>query len=146
MRVIFCGKGIDVPKIEEAAKADSRIEYFGMLTQDELFKVYEDADVLLNLRIEEEEDFHFPGKLLECLSMGKLVVSTPIAHAKRDYGRYMKVLHDVTPAGLASLMREIVSTPKSDLYEPGMEARKFMLENRIWEKRTQEIMENINRK
>lgn len=145
VRVKFCGKGIDVPKIEAAAQTDSRIEYLGMLTQDELFKVYEDADVLLNLRIEEEEDFHFPGKLLECLSMGKLVVSTPIAHAERDYGRYMKVLHDVTPVGLALLMKEIVSTPKSDLYKLGIEARKFMLENRTWEKRTQEIMKYINR-
>mgnify|MGYP000115354072 FL=1 len=144
VKIKICGKGIDVPLIEEAAKEDSRIEYLGMLTQDQLFKVYEEADVLLNLRIEEEGDFHFPGKLLECLTMGKLVVSTPIAHAERDYGKYMKVLHDVTSEGLSNLMQEITETPKYELYELGKRARVFMLKNRTWKKRTEDIIAYMN--
>ena len=144
VKIKICGKGIDVPLIEEAAKADSRIEYLGMLTQDQLFKVYEEADVLLNLRIEEEGDFHFPGKLLECLTMGKLVVSTPIAHAERDYGKYMKVLHNVTSEGLSNLMQEITEIPKYELYELGKRARAFMLKNRTWKKRTEEIIAYMN--
>lgn len=144
IKVIICGKGIDVPLIEEAASADKRIQYLGMLTQDQLFKVYEDADVLLNLRIEEEEDFHFPGKLLEFLVMGKLVISTPIAHAERDYGAYMKVLHDISGIGLSNLIQEITETPKHELYELGKKARAFMLENRTWKKRTEDIITYMN--
>ena len=144
VKIKICGKGIDVPLIEEAAKSDSRIEYLGMLTQDQLFKVYEGADVLLNLRIEEEEDFHFPGKLLECLTMGKLVVSTPVAHAERDYGQYLKVLHDITSEGLANLIQEITETSKRELYELGKRARAFMLENRTWKKRTEDILSYMN--
>lgn len=144
IKVRICGKGIDVPIIEDAARTDSRIEYLGMLTQDQLFKVYSDADVLLNLRIEEEKDFHFPGKLLECLAMGKLVISTPIAHAERDYGMYMKVLHDVTCEGLSNLIREITKMSKIELYELGKKAREFMLENRTWEKRTNDIIAYMN--
>lgn len=141
VRVKICGKGIDVPLIQEAAKSDARIEYLGMLTQEELFKVYENADVLLNLRIEEKEDFHFPGKFLECLAMGKLVLSTPIAHVERDYGQYVKVLHDITGEGLAAVMEEIAQTPKSELLEKGKAARAFMLENRTWSHRTKDIIE-----
>ena len=144
IKLKVCGKGIDVPLIIEAAKADSRIEYLGMLTQDQLLKVYEESDVLLNLRIEEEEDFHFPGKLLEYLVMGKLVVSTPIAHAERDYGDYMKVLHNVSSGGLSSLIQEIIETPKHELYEFGKKARTFMLENRTWRKRTEDIIAYMN--
>lgn len=140
VKVRICGKGNDVQLIKESAKSDSRIEYLGMLNQDQLFKVYENADVLLNLRIEEEEDFHFPGKLLECLSMGKLVISTPIAHAERDYGQYMKILHDISGEGLANLMHEITETPKHDLFELGSKARTFMLENRTWSIRTKSIV------
>lgn len=141
VRVKICGKGIDVPLIQESAKADARIEYLGMLTQDELFKVYENSDVLLNLRIEEEEDFHFPGKFLECLAMGKLVLTTPIAHVERDYGQYVKVLHDITGGGLASVMEEITQTPKMELLEKGKAGRAFMLETRTWSQRTKDIVE-----
>lgn len=141
VRVKFCGRGNDVPLIEEAAKTDNRIEYLGMLTQEELLKVYEEADVLLNLRIEEVEDFHFPGKFLECLAMGKLVISTPIAHVERDYGRYVKMLHNVTGEGLAAVMEDITRLPKHELLEKGKAARAFMLQSRTWKKRTKDIVE-----
>lgn len=146
VRVKICGKGIDVPLIQEAAKSDARIEYLGMLTQEELFKVYENADVLLNLRIEEKEDFHFPGKFLECLAMGKLVLTTPIAHVERDYGNFVKILHNITGEGLACVMEEITLTPKSELLEKGKAARAFMLENRTWSQRTKDIVKYMELK
>lgn len=148
IKVKFCGKGIDVPIIKEAAKTDMRIEYLGMLNQDQLIKVYEGADILLNLRIEEADDFHFPGKLLEFIVMGKLVVSTPIAHAERDYGRYIKILHNISADGLANLINEITKISKEELYKLGKESRKFMLEQRTWKKRTEDIIHymNINQK
>ena len=146
VRVKICGKGIDVPLIQEAAKSDARIEYLGMLTQEELFKVYENADVLLNLRIEEKEDFHFPGKFLECLAMGKLVLTTPIAHVERDYGNFVKILHNITGEGLACVMEEITRTPKSELLEKGKAARAFMLENRTWSQRTKDIVKYMELK
>lgn len=146
VKVIFAGKGNDVRLIENAAKTDDRIQYAGMLNMDKLFKIYENADVLLNLRIEEADDMHFPSKLLECLAMGKLVLSTPVAHAERDYGQYMRILHDITPEGLANIMMQIASLPKSKLREIGENARAFMLANRTWAVRTKEIVEYMNSK
>ena len=143
IRVVFAGKGNDVPLIEEAAKKDKRISYAGMLNMDELFQLYEKADVLLNLRLEEEVDFHFPGKLLEYLTTGRYVISTPIAHAEREYGKYMSVLHDKTPHGLIDMIETLMNQGKEILFERGLEARQFMLENRTWEKQTQKILEYI---
>ena len=140
IRVVFAGRGNDVPLIEEAAKNDARISYKGMLAIEDLFKVYASADVLFNLRIEEKEDFHFPSKLLECLAVGKLVLSTSIAHAERDYGDFMMVLNDVTPQGLAEKINEIVRCSKEVLFIKGKEAREYMLKHRTWEARTREIL------
>lgn len=145
VRVIFAGKGNDVPLIEEAAKQDSRISYVGMLNMDELFKLYESADVLLNLRMEEEVDFHFPGKLLEYLATGRYVISTPVAHAERDYGAYMAVLHDRTPEGLSRMMEEVLLMGKDLLYETGMKARTFMLANRTWDVQTQRMLKYMEK-
>ena len=144
--IVFAGKGLDVPLIEDACKRDSRIKYVGMLTTEELFKLYETSDVLLNLRIEEEVDFHFPGKVQEYLVTGKHIISTPIAHAERDYGEYMTFLHDITPDGLAELMGQVMKRGKFDLYETGVKAREFMLKNRTWTARAAEIMDYINSK
>ena len=144
VRVIFAGKGNDVPLIEEAASFDSRISYVGMLNMDDLFKLYEQADVLLNLRLEEKVDYHFPGKLLEYLATGRYVISTPVAHAERDYGEYMAVLHDKTPEGLVQMMESVQKKGKHMLFETGIRARQFMLENRTWDKQTVRILEYMH--
>lgn len=144
--VYFAGKGNDVELIEQKALNDSRIHYVGMLNIEQLFKLYEKADVLLNLRIEEEVDFHFPSKLLEYLVTGKHVLSTPIAHAGRDYGDYMTILSDITPNGLASSINSIIEMGKTELFSKGQKARTFMLEQRNWKKRTDEIVEYMNSK
>lgn len=146
VRVIFAGKGNDVPLIKIAAENDTRISYVGMLNMDDLFKLYEQADVLLNLRLEEEVDFHFPGKLLEYLATGRYVISTPVAHAERDYGEYMAVLHDKTPVGLIRLMELVIHSGKRHLYEKGNSARQFMLEYRTWDVQTKRILEYMSPK
>lgn len=143
VRVVFAGKGNDVPLIEAAAAKDTRISYAGKLNMDDLFKLYEQADVLLNLRLEEEVDFHFPGKLLEYLATGRYVISTPVAHAERDYGDYMAVLHELTPEGLVSMMDRVQIMGKKSLYEIGLVARSFMLENRTWDTQTKRILKYI---
>lgn len=146
LKVIFAGRGNDVSIIKERANVDSRISYVGMLSMEELFKVYQNADVLMNLRIEEDIDFHFPSKLLEYLVTGKYVLSTPVAHAERDYGEFMTILNDITPDGLASKLNEILTMDKSTLFKIGVKSREFMLKNRTWDYRTKEIVNYLNAK
>jgi glycosyltransferase involved in cell wall biosynthesis len=144
--VHFAGRGIDVPLIKDAASKDPRIQYEGMLTMDELFALYEKSDILLNLRLEEEVDFHFPSKLLECMATGKHVISTPIAHAERDYGKYITILHDMSPEGLVKKIKELSEIGRTELVKMGKETRRFMLEHRQWAERTKEILNYLNRK
>lgn len=142
---IFAGKGIDVTLIESAAKKDKRIKYAGMLSQQHLFNLYAKVDVLLNLRLEEAVDFHFPSKLLEYMATGKHVLSTNIAHAGKVYGDYISILSDITPDGLAESINDIISAGKDTLYQRGTVTREFMLQNRNWRYQTQRIIKYINR-
>jgi len=145
IRIVFAGKGIDVPLIKATASTDKRIVYAGMLNMDELFKLYQDADILMNLRLEEDVDYHFPGKLLEYLSTGRYVISTPIAHAERDYGEFMSVLHDITPLGLVRLMEDVIHKGKKSLFQVGAKARQFMLDYKNWDIQTQHILDYMNK-
>lgn len=139
IKVVFAGKGVDVPIIKEASRSDDRIEYAGFLTMSEVVALYERADVLLNLRIEEELDFHFPSKLLEYMVMGKTIISTDIAHVSRDYSEYIYVLKEASPCALYELIQGILGKSKDELYQVGLKARQFMLERRTWDSRTEEI-------
>ena len=145
LKVIFAGQGNDVPLIIETSKNDPRVEYVGMLSIDELMKYYEQADILLNLRVEEDNDMHFPSKLLEYMSVGKWVISTPVAHAPRDYGNYLDILYDYTPEGLAQKMEELSCLSKKQMYDFGMQARNYILRYRTWDTRTKEIIQYINK-
>ena len=144
VNVIFAGSGIDVPKIEDYSEKDRRVAYVGQLSPEALFKLYGQADVLLNLRREEEVDFHFPSKLLEYLVTGKHVISTPIAHTERDYGPYLSVLKDISADGLAEMIKTVMRRGKNELYLQGVKARRFMLETRRWCIRTAEIVQYMN--
>ena len=146
IRVVFAGRGKDVSLIEHAARKDRRIEYAGMLSMDELFKLYASADVLLNLRIEEEVDFHFPSKLLEYMATGCHVISTPVAHAERDYGEYITILKEISVDGLYNAILKVVNTDKESLYEHGIKTRDFMLTNRNWFVQTKKIENYIQSK
>lgn len=143
---VFAGIGLDVPIIAERAKSDPRIHYAGMLSPDELFKLYERADVLLNLRIEEEVDFHFPSKLLEYMATGKHVISTSIAHAERDYGEFITIINENSPDALASAIKYVMACGKKNIYEQGVRARTFMIEKRNWRYQTKRILDYINRR
>lgn len=139
IEIYFAGQGIDVPLIEEHSKQDKRIKYLGLLNMEDLFNLYNDADVLLNLRIEEEEDFHFPSKLLEYMVTGKQVISTPIAHAEKIYGEYLNILHDITSEGLANVIKQLINNSREELLKKGIQTRNFMLTERNWDIQTKRI-------
>lgn len=144
INVNFAGRGIDVPLIISASKNDKRIKYLGNLSQKELFKLYAKTDILLNLRIEDHEDTHFPSKLLEYLSTGKHILSTPIAHAEKIYGEFVTFLHDPTPDNLAIVIKKILNMDPDVLFNKGKKARAFMLEQRNWQIQTLRIINYIN--
>ena len=144
IKIYVAGVGNDVPLIKEKALSDTRVEYCGMLDMDNLFRLYSSADVLLNIRIEEEIDFHFPSKLFEYMATGKCVLSTPIAHAERDYADYISFLTDISSDGLAQKIYEIMGGGKHELFIRGEKTREYILKNRRWRNRVTEILKYMN--
>lgn len=146
VKIWFAGKGPDVELINAASKIDSRIEYKGMLNLDQLFKLYQEADVLLNIRVipEEEGAYLFPSKLIEYLTIGKLVISTQAVHISRDYGHICTVLDQVNPKELSDYIDKIADLSNSEMHVKGLQARNYMLNNYTWDKRSEEILKYIN--
>lgn len=145
IEVWFAGKGVDIELIQEAAKQDQRIKYLGMLNLDKLFLYYKKSDVLMNIRIDEDDSLRylFPSKFFEYLVTGKCVLTTKVAHLARDYGELCTVLPDWSSSTLSNYMDEISKISKDDLYIRGRKAREYMLKNRTWDVRSIQIKNYI---
>ena len=128
--------GADVEKeILAAVKHDSRIVYLGVLSLDRLFDCYKAMDVFLNVRLTKEVDtkFFFPSKFFEALAVGRLVLSTNVAHLKAEYGKYCYVMEGESSADLARSMMEAVNMGQERRDEIGLKGREFVLKHHMWQ-------------
>lgn len=142
----FAGAGPDVDKIKLAAEKDKRIQYKGKLDLDQLFEVYKQVDVLMNLRInsEGEGDYLFPSKIIEYLTIGKYTISTRVVHIEKEYGDYCEILSRNNPIVLSELIDEIATLTEDELFKLGSKAREFMLQHHTWDQKSIRIKEYLN--
>lgn len=147
IRIIFAGNGRDVDFVKYIASKDSRVIYKGMLTLNELFNLYKEVDVLMNLRVNSEENENlFPSKILEYLTVGKFILSTNVGHLDKEYGKFCKILYNPTAENLSNAINEIHTIPDVELIKNGINSREYMLNTHTWEKQTEKIVEYINSK
>lgn len=73
------------------------------------------------------------------------MISTPIAHAERDYGDFITFVRDVTPDGLAKVINKVCSKSKEELVTMGISAREFMLNERNWKAQTNRIINYLSK-
>jgi glycosyltransferase involved in cell wall biosynthesis len=132
-------------KIKERQEKDDRIVYKGLLDHDALFRLYADADLLLNIRLTQSLNtaYLFPSKMLEYLLVGKPVLSTSVAHIEKEYGNYCYILKEETSEALADKILSIKQIPEVDRIGLGSRARDFMLKNRTWDAQGRRISEYL---
>ena len=53
-------------------------------------------------------------------------------------------MDQINPRELSSYIDEIADLSNYEMYERGLQARNYMLNNRTWDKRSEEILKYIN--
>jgi len=130
----FAGKGDTLDEVLAASAKDARIKYLGMLSADDLFMRYEQADIVTSLRDTNDPAlrYYFPSKTLELLCIGKPFITTNSAHIKREYGSYCQVLDDCTAKAFGAAVEKIRKLTPSKRMKYGERARDFMLTEHTW--------------
>ena len=69
----ICGFGLDQPFVEVAAKNDSRIIYWGLVEQNRVFEMQQQATLLVNPRKGDAEftKYSFPSKTMDIWLQGR---------------------------------------------------------------------------
>lgn len=127
------GDGNAVPLIQERAKSDSRIRYFGFLpSREALLKKQREATMLISTRDPNEpaSKYCFPSKLFEYMVSGKPVLSTRIQGIPEEYFGFLISLPGVEPQTLCSSIMRVAQMSETERELFGSKARDFILMNK----------------
>ena len=83
----ICGTGDSAEYIEKCSKIDSRIKYYGQVSNDKALSIQRNSDVLVNPRTNSGKftKYSFPSKTLEYLSSGVIVVAYKLDGIPDEY-------------------------------------------------------------
>ena len=102
-RLILCGNGDCSSYVAKAAKGDKRIIFSGQISPDEAKKIQNEADVLVNPRMDTDEytKYSFPSKIIEYLLTGNPVVSYMLDGMPQEYSGFIYEIKEGSDSALA---------------------------------------------
>jgi glycosyltransferase involved in cell wall biosynthesis len=121
--------------VEQAARQDPRVEFFGLLDSVGVAGVYADADILLNVRLTKTMNtrYFFPSKLIEYLGSGVPTITTRVAHAETEFADLAYILKDESPQGLADLITFVGAQSPEARNQLGRRAREYVSTHKTWD-------------
>jgi len=128
----LCGGGADAAYVEEKAKQEPRIRYFGMVENDRVRQMETQAKLLLNVRNPEAEltKYSFPSKVLEYIASGSLVLSSRLGGIPEEYFEHLIALDEVNEACFVKVLEEIFSMDDERYVEKCKRAQAFISEHK----------------
>ena len=123
------GPGDYVKELETIAKEDDRIFYGGMLLNTEIVAKEQEATLLVNPRPTHEEfvKYSFPSKTMEYMASGTPVLTTVLPGMPKEYHPYVFLMEEETADGAAKMLRQVLTLSEEELFQKGMAARNFIL-------------------
>lgn len=126
------GPGDYVEELKRIAREDPRIIYGGMLLSSQVVEKEQQATLLINPRPTHEEfvKYSFPSKTMEYMSTGTPVLTTVLPGMPKEYHPYVYLLEEESPEGIAQKLTELFALSDEELFQKGLMARQFILEEK----------------
>lgn len=111
---------------------DKRINYCGLLTNDEILKKEVDANLLINPRFSNQEyvKYSFPSKTIEYMASGTPVLTTKLSGIPKEYEKYLFFIDNETSAGIQVKIEELFNMNNNKFTKFGFQAQKFVFDNK----------------
>lgn len=110
-RLLISGWGEMEDAIRDFARDDPRVDFFGLLNSEELLRLRQRADVLVNPKLTSTptSSLAFPSKIVEYLGTGKPVVSTDLPIFDDGFRQHLIIARSDSPEDLISCLDRISS-------------------------------------
>ena len=131
-RLYFYGKGSAITDIKEAGRRDSRIMYLGEVTNQRIVEEERRATLLINPRLSGEAwtQFSFPSKNMEYMASGTPLVGCKLPCIPDEYLDYFYIVDQEDADGFTSCLTEILSKDKKAIHEFGLNAQRWIVDNK----------------
>ena len=147
-RLVICGAGDSEEIIRNQAEKDDRITFYSILPREQVLKIMQQANVVVNPRQNNEEftKYSFPSKNLEALSSGVPFVAYKLDGIPDDYDEHIFYVEGDSPEDLAKKLMEVCEMPEEERCAKAERARQFVFENKNAVVQTRKILDLISKR
>ena len=123
------GSGDFEDELREICKRHANINFFGVVTNDNVVKAQLKATLLVNPRPTNEEytKYSFPSKNMEYMVSGTPTLTTELPGMPEEYKEYVYLIEDESEEGLTNTLKKVLCKHKQELHEKGEKAKNFVL-------------------
>ena len=142
LRLVICGAGDGLDHIQNIAAKDPRIQYLGVVPNDEARRLQQNAYVLVNPRSNKEEytKYSFPSKTMEYMVTGRPVLMYKLKGIPDEYDDYIYYIGD----DMRQSIERLATAAPEEISEKGDKAKQFVLQNKNKNKQAQKILNLLN--
>lgn len=125
----ICGNGEAAKEIENRAKTDARIHFFGYVPKSKTYELQQQATVLINPRKDEGEytKYSFPSKTIEYMMSGVPVIMYKLAGIPDEYAENLYYVQGDSVDDLKKTIVSVCEQDKKILDAFGAKAREFVM-------------------
>ena len=124
----ICGTGKDKDYVENAAKTNPKVKYFGTISNEKVRELEKEAKLLVNLRNPAAQitRYSFPSKLLEYIASGSLVLSTKLEGIPEEYFDYILTVNSLSEEDVKSAIRNVFAMSETEYVAKAKKSQEFI--------------------
>lgn len=141
-RLVYYGSGPYVEEFKKMCASHPNLEYRGVSPNEVIVAEEMKATLLVNPRPTTEEFtiYSFPSKNMEYMASGTPLLTTKLPGMPEDYYPHVYLFEEESVQGYADALKKVLSLPADTLYAKGVQAKKFVLQNKNYVAQAQRVI------
>lgn len=129
----ICGSGECASEIEQLAKSNSNIKFYGLVDSNKAILLQSKATILANPRSANGNytKYSFPSKTIEYLMAGKTVIMNRLPGIPTEYDKYLHYPQNETSEAWKEKLMEIFKMDKAERKLRNDAGREFIIEKKL---------------
>lgn len=109
-----------------------KIRYYGVKPNKDIVLAEKGATLLINPRFSKDEytKYSFPSKIMEYMISGTPTLTTKLSGIPQEYYKYLYIFDEESVLGMKDTIENILSYDRKKLVRKGMDAQKYVFENK----------------